>query len=837
MYTDFEFEWTDGYNNKHRSTRFKDVSRIFMDGSVGKRIRIPPNFKVDPTYRYAQCEQEFRDLIHFYDELMIETTDWNAFQRFMSLLENVVSYINRLTFRKVTFETHPDMYGDSSTRLPRCGFLKFVDCTFEQNTFTPHEWGTAKHVIFKNTTVSEMQGDSKNFTFENIEFEGTNEYLLDDFQFGFHFPRIKRIEMKNVSEFHVPVSADNLSYLYRWTLKGDFRPIMNERGFDTTLLFDHFRKFIFKPDEPTDETDAFAHAVLANVLDRVESVSVKCKKCGQFVTLRGRTSLDGIMFEIFMADGKPYGKKVRNTRKELQRLVGEEGGHYTIHTEDPRGAPIRYALGEEAFDEAIFEAAFQRHLTDPHNKRDYHTLTNFPVIFRDAVRYMHGLTEDQKRAIFLYTSGKDSRMINEFLLDRIPEDRLHPLQLQSMKTLVQYVFPHVPPVEEPFVVFRGYPMTKLDNGAFHSTTVRADLLDDEWYTQFDRRSLATKPVESEENTGCCIHVIRVMPGARVLYFHDAWAGISEYGEFEVLFAPYMGTFHHLRSTKQKIESSATEKSILYHHWVYVPAGVPVGNKRTLDERFNRMKVRVNAPPPAMSSTGSGTFIRVPSTATGSATYTNQDAVATFVPAQSGLPYQSAKLTSQKLKVLMRMSKDANHFDDGDAAGTIIFEPDGRLWIVHPTNKFVGYTSTFPKGTRDGNEDLRTTAIRETYEETGLLVTLLDYPGVCYGAGVNNGAFVKLNRASGVTYYYIAKRVAGSPSDMGWESQAVSLVPVTSLRAQHVGERYVSLSNWDEAQKANDPPLGPDDHLSQDSLIVDYIIDQADVIQAMIEEDV
>jgi ADP-ribose pyrophosphatase YjhB (NUDIX family) len=193
---------------------------------------------------------------------------------------------------------------------------------------------------------------------------------------------------------------------------------------------------------------------------------------------------------------------------------------------------------------------------------------------------------------------------------------------------------------------------------------------------------------------------------------------------------------------------------------------------------------------------------------------------------------------QKLKLLVKLSakNGVSTFDDGAAAGTIILEPDGRVCIVHPTNKFVGYTSTFPKGTRDHNEDLRTTAIRETYEETGLLVVLINYPGVCFDEndpGMHNGVFVKLDRASGLTYYYLAKRVAGSPSDMGWESQAVSLVPVSELRAQHIGKRFVTPTNWDEKPKSSDRSLTPADYLSQDEKILDYIIDQADIIETLL----
>jgi len=102
-----------------------------------------------------------------------------------------------------------------------------------------------------------------------------------------------------------------------------------------------------------------------------------------------------------------------------------------------------------------------------------------------------------------------------------------------------------------------------------------------------------------------------------------------------------------------------------------------------------------------------------------------------------------------------------------AAGVVIEEPDGRVWVVHPSNAFGGYPATFPKGTRDPGMSLRATAIREAWEESGLRVVL-------------TGFLADLVRSQSKTRYYRARRVGGCPADMGWESQAVSLVPRTQL---------------------------------------------------------
>lgn len=101
------------------------------------------------------------------------------------------------------------------------------------------------------------------------------------------------------------------------------------------------------------------------------------------------------------------------------------------------------------------------------------------------------------------------------------------------------------------------------------------------------------------------------------------------------------------------------------------------------------------------------------------------------------------------------------------AGVIVKEPDGRVWVVHPTNAFGGYKASFPKGTVEDGLGLQASAIKEAYEESGLKVEIL-------------GHFMDVARTTSVARYYLARRVGGSPADAGWESQAVSLVPAAKL---------------------------------------------------------
>lgn len=102
-----------------------------------------------------------------------------------------------------------------------------------------------------------------------------------------------------------------------------------------------------------------------------------------------------------------------------------------------------------------------------------------------------------------------------------------------------------------------------------------------------------------------------------------------------------------------------------------------------------------------------------------------------------------------------------------AAGVVIREADGRVWVVAPSNAYGGYPATFPKGTCEPGMSLRAAALREAFEEAGLEVTL-------------ESLLMDVNRTVSSTRYYLARRTGGNPADMGWESQAVMLVPVEAM---------------------------------------------------------
>ena len=102
-----------------------------------------------------------------------------------------------------------------------------------------------------------------------------------------------------------------------------------------------------------------------------------------------------------------------------------------------------------------------------------------------------------------------------------------------------------------------------------------------------------------------------------------------------------------------------------------------------------------------------------------------------------------------------------------AAGAVVVEDDGRIWLVSPSNGFGGYRATFPKGRLDPDGSLQHTAVREVFEESGLLVQLEAF-------------LLDVRRTQTYTRYYMARRIGGCPAEMGWESQAVHLVPAARL---------------------------------------------------------
>jgi hypothetical protein len=190
--------------------------------------------------------------------------------------------------------------------------------------------------------------------------------------------------------------------------------------------------------------------------------------------------------------------------------------------------------------------------------------------------------------------------------------------------------------------------------------------------------------------------------------------------------------------------------------------------------------------PDVDNHGDPVWVRHPSKASPSVVWDDAEATATFTPGSlapeviQGIPTKLAykppqtaaewaKVPGQNPEVEKLLPELTAPKGQAIGAGVIIQEEDGRVWIVSPTNGYGGYRQTFPKGTyEDDVPSLQANAIKEAFEESGLQVEI-------------TGVLGDFKRTTSVARFYLAKRVGGSPAHMGWESQAVRLAPVATLR--------------------------------------------------------
>ena len=185
--------------------------------------------------------------------------------------------------------------------------------------------------------------------------------------------------------------------------------------------------------------------------------------------------------------------------------------------------------------------------------------------------------------------------------------------------------------------------------------------------------------------------------------------------------------------------------------------------------------------PHLNSKGQRVLLAQPDTGTPLSTWLNRDTIATVVP-QGCVPDVLNGTAFTTWNDVPRSDEGWNNvpgqylhdeptfaIPEGKrpAAGVVIEEADGRIWLVSPSNAFGGYKTTLPKGGVDVGVSLQACAIREAFEEAGLKVHI-------------TGWLADSNRCRSYTRYYRAIRTGGTPTDMGWESQSVHLVPRSAL---------------------------------------------------------
>ena len=94
----------------------------------------------------------------------------------------------------------------------------------------------------------------------------------------------------------------------------------------------------------------------------------------------------------------------------------------------------------------------------------------------------------------------------------------------------------------------------------------------------------------------------------------------------------------------------------------------------------------------------------------------------------------------------------------DRASVVVREPDGRVWIVKPTNEFGDRKYTLPGGGVEAGLTNQQNAMKEVWEETGLQIKITGFAGDFEDS--NNGNNGRL---------YVGERVGGAPWDAKVES--------------------------------------------------------------------
>lgn len=121
----------------------------------------------------------------------------------------------------------------------------------------------------------------------------------------------------------------------------------------------------------------------------------------------------------------------------------------------------------------------------------------------------------------------------------------------------------------------------------------------------------------------------------------------------------------------------------------------------------------------------------------------------------------------------------------DRVSVLIQEPDGRIWIVQPTNEFGNRKYTMPGGGVEPGLTDQQNALKEIWEETGLQVEITGFAGDFEDSNnQNNGRL------------YIGKRVGGAP----WDAKIEQHIIDRKTGKQAAESSQVNLVSPEEAAK-------------------------------------
>ena len=119
------------------------------------------------------------------------------------------------------------------------------------------------------------------------------------------------------------------------------------------------------------------------------------------------------------------------------------------------------------------------------------------------------------------------------------------------------------------------------------------------------------------------------------------------------------------------------------------------------------------------------------------------------------------------------------------AGVLIREPDGRVWIVQPTNDFGNRKYTWPGGGVEKGLTVQQNALKEVWEETGLQVRITGYVGDFRDSNNSNNGRL-----------YFGERIGGAP----WDAKVESFIRDAKTGKPAAESELVNLVTLERAAK-------------------------------------